>query len=110
MTRRPSPIAISLGLLFVVVPARAAEDWPEFRGPTGQGISTAHDVPVQWNADKNIAWGVEIPGRGWSSPVLVGGRIYLTTAVAERNGRDVSLRVLCLSAADGKTVWDVEVL
>jgi outer membrane protein assembly factor BamB len=110
MTRRLPPIAFILSFCLFVLPARAAEDWPGFRGPTGQGISTAHDVPVEWNARKNIAWAVEIPGRGWSSPVLVGGRIYLTTAVAEHNGGAVSLRVLCLNAADGKGVWDVEVL
>src|SRR5690242_14811302 len=110
MTRHFPPVAIILVCLLFVLPAPAAEDWPQFRGPTGQGISEAHNVPVEWGAGKNIAWSVEVPGRGWSSPVLVGGRIYLTTAVAGRNGAAVSLRVLCLNATDGKAAWDVEVL
>src|SRR3954467_1851956 len=109
MTRRLSPIIAVLAFLLCVLTARAAEDWPQFRGPTGQGISASHNVPIEWGADKNIAWNVEVPGRGWSSPVLVGGRICLTTSVSEGNGGEVSLRVLCLSAADGKTAWDVEV-
>ncbi len=94
---------------------RAASDWPEFRGPTGDGISDAKDVPLEWSAAKNVAWSVEIPGRGWSSPSLRGGRLYLTTAVVtdgsdEGNPKaDRSLRALCLDAATGRTEWDVEV-
>jgi outer membrane protein assembly factor BamB len=85
-----------------------AKNWPQFRGPTGQGHSSATGVPVEWGATKNVAWKVPVPGHGWSSPVLLGGRVYLTTAVAEAGG-PVSLRALCFDAADGKSVWDVEV-
>jgi outer membrane protein assembly factor BamB len=90
-----------------VAAAAAARDWPQFRGPGGQGVSEAAGVPVKWAADKNVAWKVEVPGRGWSSPVLAGGRLYLTTAV--QSGGAASLRALCLDAGDGKIVWDVEV-
>jgi outer membrane protein assembly factor BamB len=91
-----------------------AADWPQFRGPAGDGHAQVKNLPQQWSAEKNIAWKVEIPGRGWSSPVLVGGRIYLTTAVVtageEASAKaDRSLRALCLDAADGKIVWDTEV-
>ena len=85
----------------------AERDWPQFRGPGGQGISDAVHVPVDWSAEKNVAWKVAIPGSGWSSPVLAGGRIYLTTATNE--GGATSLRALCLDADNGKTLWDVEV-
>jgi outer membrane protein assembly factor BamB len=88
--------------------AAAAEDWPEFRGPTGQGLSTAANVPVRWNATENVAWKQPIPGTGWSSPVLVDGRIYLTAAVEEAG--TVSLRALCVNAADGRINWDVETI
>jgi outer membrane protein assembly factor BamB len=87
---------------------QAAEDWPEFRGPTGQGISTARNVPLHWNATSNVVWKTEIPGEGWSSPVLVGGKIYLTTAVTDSG--PTSLRTLCLEASDGRVQWNVEVL
>jgi outer membrane protein assembly factor BamB len=86
----------------------AAVDWPEFRGPTGQGLSTATGVPVEWNATKNVAWKVEIAGRGWSSPVLSQGRIYLTTSVSGSSG-PISLHALCFDAASGKTIWDTPV-
>jgi outer membrane protein assembly factor BamB len=95
-----------LCLLMLASIARA-EDWPQFRGPTGQGISTAVDVPVEWSATKNIAWKIDVAGQGWSSPVLADGRIYLTTAIGAGTA-SVSLRVLCIDAHDGKTIWDVE--
>jgi len=87
----------------------AAEDWPQFRGPTGQGISTATDVPVEWNASKNVAWSLEVPGRGWSSPVLVGGKVYLTTAAGGSGRTPLTLHVLCVDAETGKGAWDTEV-
>ncbi|HSU66920.1 MAG TPA: PQQ-binding-like beta-propeller repeat protein, partial [Tepidisphaeraceae bacterium] len=82
--------------------------WPQFRGPTGQGLSAATGLPVEWSASKNVAWKVEIPGRGWSSPALSAGRIYLTTSIGTKGG-PVSLHALCLEASTGKLVWDVEV-
>jgi len=97
-------------LLFVTVGAlaTAGPDWPEFRGPTGQGLATAKDVPVQWDAATNVRWKVPLPGEGWSSPVLVGDRIYLTAAATP--GAVPSLHALCVAAADGRIIWNVEVL
>src|SRR5205085_280778 len=66
--------------------APAANDWPQFRGPGGQGVSQATHVPVRWGATQNVAWKVPIPGRGWSSPVLSAGRLYLTIAVEDAAG------------------------
>jgi outer membrane protein assembly factor BamB len=88
----------------------AADFWPEFRGPGAQGVSTATNVPVSWSATNNIAWEVAVPGKGWSSPVLADGKIYLTTACEAEGSAEVSLRVLCLSAADGRTLWNVEAI
>jgi outer membrane protein assembly factor BamB len=109
MRIRTTFLACLLALFLARVPAaRAGGDWPEFRGPTGQGLSDAKNVPVEWDETKNVAWKVAIPGKGWSSPVLVKGRLYLTTAV-EGDGGATVLRVMCLDAADGKAVWDTEV-
>ncbi len=58
----------------------ALEHWPEFRGPTGQGISAAENPPVSWDSQKGVAWRIEIPGKGWSSPVLSEGMIVLTSS------------------------------
>jgi outer membrane protein assembly factor BamB len=87
------------------------EDWTEFRGPTGQGHSAAAKLPAQWSTEENVIWRHELPGRGWSSPILIGKRLYLTTAVpigSDQNGPQ-SLRALCLDAGHGQDVWNVEV-
>ena len=85
-----------------------AEDWPGFRGPTGQGLSKSANLPLEWSATTNIAWKQTIPGKGWSSPVLVNGRLYLTTATAPENGggSTLTLHALCLNEKDGATIWD----
>lgn len=97
----------ALSCLLIPLLSVRAEDWPEFRGPTGQGIVTGR-LPTEWGPGKNIAWKQPIPGRGWSSPIFFRGRIYLTTAVDE-GGKGLSLRALCLDSRDGKIVWDQEV-
>jgi outer membrane protein assembly factor BamB len=92
--------------LMTVISA-TAENWPAFRGPAGDGHSTEQKLPTEWSAEKNIAWRAVIPGLAWSSPAVVDGRVYLTTAVAVDAGGQ-TLRVLCLEAATGKQVWDTE--
>jgi outer membrane protein assembly factor BamB len=89
--------------------AVSALDWPQFRGRGSQGISNARNVPVNWSTASNIVWRADIPGRGWSSPVLHRGRLYLTTAVMSAEKGNPSLRALCLDANGGKIVWDAEV-
>ena len=91
-------------MLFLPVIA-LAENWTEFRGPTGQGHSRELGLPLTWSETENVAWKVPIPGRGWSSPVLVDDQIWLTTATDD--GR--SLRVLCLNRDTGGIVRNVEV-
>jgi outer membrane protein assembly factor BamB len=107
--RVPFVVAVVVTLLIGVV--TWAEDWPEFRGPTGQGHAKG-PLPIEWGPDKNVAWKQDIPGRGWSSPVVWGGRVYLTTAVPDAKSptRDLSLRVLCLDAKTGEIVWNAEAI
>ncbi len=89
--------------------AAGADAWPELRGPTGQGHSSAKNLPREWSKDKNVAWKQTIPGVGWSSPVVAAGRVYLTTAVPGDKSGTQSLRALCLEAATGKILWDNEI-
>jgi outer membrane protein assembly factor BamB len=94
--------------LFAIVfsaPARAT-DWPQFRGPDGQGHSGAEGIPLQWSEKQNIKWKVAVPGEGWSSPVVSGGRIWLTCS--EKKGK--SLRVVCFDKKTGQLLHNVEVL
>jgi outer membrane protein assembly factor BamB len=91
-----------------------ANDWPRFRGPTEDGHAKVKSLPLNWSATKNVKWKVPVPGKGWSSPVLSDGKIYLTTAFAEGDNQDAAavkreLRVLCFEAENGKTVWDTKV-
>lgn len=82
-----------------------AENWTRFRGPNGQGTSIEKNLPVVWSAKKNVAWKTSIPGKGWSSPIVFGDRVFLTSATEE----GVSCRVLCIDRADGDVLWNTEV-
>ena len=88
--------------LEVVLPAQGAErQWPRFRGPSGQGNSSAKKLPLTWNRAENVVWHTELPGTGNSSPVIWGERIFLTSAGEE--GADRSLH--CIRATDGTLLW-----
>src|SRR5262249_5828429 len=84
-----------------------AEDWPQFRGPTGQGHSTERGLPSEWSESRNVKWKAPVPGLGWSSPVVAGGRVWLTTAVRERNA--ASLRAIAFDVDSGGEVVNAEV-
>lgn len=79
-----------------------AENWPGFRGPTRQGVSSETGLPLRWDSETNIFWRTKIPGEGWSSPIVWGDRIFVTTAKDE--GR--SCHVLSLDADSGRILWD----
>jgi outer membrane protein assembly factor BamB len=99
-------------LLLLAVPA-SAEDWPQFRGPTGQGHSTERGLPLDWSESKNVIWKTPVPGSGWSSPVVGGGQIWLTSMTAPadpRRGRGaLSLRTLAFDVATGRETLNIEV-
>ncbi len=99
-----------------------AGDWPQFRGPTGDGIAQAKNLPLTWSPTENIAWKTAIPGRGRSSPVILGDRIFLTTAV-ETNMRRYNegpdgvqqaeravIGAVCLDRTTGKLIYHVDLL
>jgi outer membrane protein assembly factor BamB len=103
-------LGLLIGLLLIWRSA-TAEDWPEFRGPGGQGHADATALPLRWDLQTDVRWRVPLPGKGWSSPVVQDGRIFLTTAVpipgSSPSGQ--SLRALALDAATGDILWNVEV-
>lgn len=82
-----------------------AENWTRFRGPNGQGVSSEKDLPVSWSADQNVVWKAAIPGVGWSSPIVYGDRVFLTTATED----GVSCRVICVNRTDGSIAWNKQV-
>jgi outer membrane protein assembly factor BamB len=96
----------TLGLLFVTLSASAAmrADWPQFRGPDGMGRSDTREAPLTWSEDKNIKWKTPIHGRAWSSPVVLGNQIWLTTATPD--GRE--LFAVALDKSSGKILHDLK--
>ncbi len=56
-------------------------DWPQFRGPSGNGVVPAAAIPLTWSESENVAWRIEVPGHGWSQPIVIGDTLYVTTAV-----------------------------
>ena len=92
-----------LVLLLTSYPAmRGAEDWPQFRGPDGNGHSDAHGLPLHWSETRNVVWKTPIHDRGWSSPVIYGKQIWLTSA--SKDSRE--LFVLCIDRDTGKIIRD----
>ena len=108
----------------------SADNWPQFRGPDGQGHAKATNLPLEWSESKNVAWKRELPGRGWSSPVIEDDFIWMTAAVetkvseAEKKKRlegntgsqplnvsgDLSLRALCVQKQTGELLHDIELM
>jgi len=92
----------------------SAKEWTKFRGPTGDGHVTVKSIPLKWSDTENVKWKVSVPGKGWSSPVISKGKIYLTSAVAEGDNQDAAdvhreLRVICYDSSDGKELWNTKV-
>jgi outer membrane protein assembly factor BamB len=122
-------------LILVLLPVSLlAENWPQFRGSTGDGVAAQAKLPVEWASGKNVAWKTRIPGFGWSQPIVWGGRIFVTTAVTDKQPRpdpndwspgdglgglsaflgsvrkpptaEYRWMVLCLDRATGKVAWE----
>lgn len=72
-----------IGLTSLIGSTGRAEDWPQFRGPDGQGHAVTTGLPTEWSETENVVWKTDIPGRGWSSPVVQDSQIWLTTALVE---------------------------
>lgn len=103
--RTRSILPVALGLLAVSSVVARGGDWTEFRGPGQQGHADETGLPLTWNASDHVVWKTDIPGLGWSSPAIAGGKVWLTTGVDE--GRQ--LRVLRLEAATGAIEASIEV-
>jgi len=130
--RISAPLA-SLALVFLVIAfsltsGLQGQEWPRFRGPAGDGVAKdARDTPVKWSDTSNVKWKTAIPGLGWSSPVIQGDQIWMTTAtirevggdekedrLAENTGsqpltvaNDLRMRAVCVNRQTGELMHDV---
>jgi outer membrane protein assembly factor BamB len=102
---RPALSCLWLASFFAGALVQAEDAWPQFRGPTQQGLSSAHGLPLTWSETEHVKWKTEIPGEGWSSPVVAHGQIWMTTALEDGH----SLHAVCVDFATGKIVHDTEV-
>lgn len=123
------PSFLSLALIFSCSPCLLAEDeWPQFRGPEGNGHSQAAGLPLKWSESENIAWKTAIPGDGHSSPVISGDQIWLTTAIVNQLSEEeqkrrlanvsnprgleiagsISLRAICVDRGTGEILRNLE--
>lgn len=121
-----SPVTV-FGLLLcwqIELPGQTQEHWPQFRGPEARGVASGANLPDRWSATENIAWKTDLPGRAWSSPIVWGSRVFLTSAVNLRElespkkglyfggnrpePREVEqeYRVFCLDISSGTILWE----
>jgi len=96
------PLAMALWM-FVFSPTSGAEQWPEFRGPTGDGISLQTGLPLHWSETENVVWKTPIHDRGWSSPVVWDDQIWLTTATTDGK----KMFAVCVDKETGKIRHDI---
>jgi outer membrane protein assembly factor BamB len=81
---RATPLML-LGSFLTCLPTLAGgDDWPQFRGSGGSGVASPNPCPQEWSTDKNIAWKAKLPGYGWSSPIIWGDKVFVTTAVSDK--------------------------
>ena len=113
--------AVLLGGMFSA--NKLLADWPQFRGPVGNGYLGKLTHPAQWSMKENLAWIQSIPGGGWSSPIIVGNRVFVTTTVDSKNTKPLGhaggvrnmrgkkptepfdFKLICLSLEDGSVKW-----
>ena len=93
-------------LFFFVAGLVRAENWPGWRGPSGDGVSAGKGIPTKWSSTENIAWRIAVPGEGHSSPIVWGDKVFLTSSLTEKNKRIL----LCIDRLSGQTVWQRDVV
>ena len=98
-------VVLTIVIAFVAATSRAGDSWPQFRGPDGQGHADAVGLPIPWGESENIAWKTALEGRGWSSPVIDRGVIWLTTALDDGH----KLHAVQMDVRSGKILRDVHV-
>jgi outer membrane protein assembly factor BamB len=98
-------ILLSLLLAASAASLFAADNWPEYRGPTADGHAAAKSLPVEWSETKNVVWKTKVHDKGWASPVVWGKQIWMTTALAD--GKE--LFAVCVDFDSGRIVHDVKV-
>lgn len=98
-----TPYLLVLALV-LAVPA-LGRDWPQFRGPGSDAAAEGIGAPMTWSEAENVAWVIDVPGEGWSAPIVVGDKAYLTTAVPVDGSDEYRFEVHCYAVGSGDLVW-----
>src|SRR5579863_3778832 len=91
-----------LGLILVAAQAAAGENWTQYRGPSGEGHSDSTGLPLEWSETNHVRWKTPIHDKGWSSPVIWGRQIWLTTAKAD----GTQMFAVCVDRSSGRIIHD----
>ena len=101
---RPRSVAVIVAILLAAGPPIQAQ-WPQFRGPDGNGVSSSTTLPLTWSEGTHVKWKVPVHGRAWSSPVVLGSQVWVTTATAD--GRTLS--AIAIDKLSGSILFDLAV-
>jgi outer membrane protein assembly factor BamB len=102
MTATLSRLAATVALSWLCLTNAAAEDWPQWRGPRGDGTSGERDLPIRWGTDEQVAWKIPLAEPGNSTPIVFQDRVFMTQPVAKQQRRTL----LCLNRGDGRLLWE----
>ena len=119
---------LSFGLVVTFSFISVAEDWRQFRGGSALSINSKSQLPEDWTEPPQAAWRTPIPGSGWSQPIIVGDKVFVSSAVPSKGGKPkgmsggvmdpstmgraakpkdpVSWKLVCLSLANGQILWE----
>lgn len=114
LSQHPSWVAaaiavFSLSSVFAGITGFADDPWPQFRGPAGNGIAASSTVPLEFSPTQNLLWRCELPGEGWSSPVVGEDAIYVSAAIPKEQAKTMALSVLEIDPETGKLRSEIEV-
>jgi outer membrane protein assembly factor BamB len=105
-------LSIFIAITLAISVTASADNWTRFRGPNGSGVSTSTTVPLEWNANKNMKWTIDLPGPGSSCPIVFDGKVYLTcytgyglTAKSPGDPADLKRHLLCFDRNNGQELW-----
>ncbi len=102
--RGEGKVSSELAIREILAALGADKEWPQFRGPSGRSLVYDARIPMRWSATENVAWRTELPGRGNSSAVVWGDRVF-TTSEGEKGGKGPERLLLCYGRKDGKLLW-----
>jgi len=107
---------LSLCIILILTQACLAENWPQFRGPGGLGISQEKNLPVTWNETENVVWKRKMPGYGASSPIALNGKLYVTCysgygmrGIEGQKMENLIFHLVCVDSKNGRIIWHKQI-